>query len=425
MERILKILCVFAAVAGFIACADKPEISDYIDPEELRYAGKANDLAYFAGYDRLLLQFVLSPDPNVNKAVIYWDLRADSTLVDINRAALTTDTINCLIENLPENTYSFEIFTYDIFGNRSVPAYLTARTYGIRYVSGLLNRQTTNVLYNEQTFALTVNWSDSIAKSLGTNIEYTALDDVQHKVFVGNTDTKTVLENVNIALPVMLQTLFVPEPEAIDNFGPEPEKVIDPETMSQDIPKPYAIYHVSGFDPDITYQPDESSAKNCLWDGKIGTMATPLWNLSWAVQMGYCTVYTSPADASQPTWMTFDIGARARLQQFHLNHYWPFAYSCMQQWELYAFNGSGAPTAADGWNNWIKIGEYDNSSVGSTDHNAKNAQQDAYYAAGEGFEFQREEVPVARYYRVKCLKNWDNQGIFTLGEISFRKYMFE
>jgi len=425
MKKIVKLLCLFSVVAYFAACDKKPEISDYVDAEELRYAGKANDLAYFAGYDRILLQFILGPDPNVCKAVIYWNLRADSTMIDFDRATLSSDTINKLIENLPENTYSFEIFTYDIFGNRSVPAYLTARTYGIRYVSGLFNRQVTSVNYNEQTFALTVNLGDSISKSIESKLSYTTVDKVEKEIVVSNTTAQVVIENVNIALPITLQTQFIPEPEAIDLFGPTPEQVIDAATIAQEVAKPYALYKVAGFDSDFEYQPDENSAKNCLWDNKIGTIATPLLSYSWAVQLGYNTIQTTSTDLTAPTWMTFDLGSPARLQYFRLNHFWPFAYTCLKQWELYAFTGSAAPTAADGWNNWVKIGEYDNSSVGSTLHNTKNTQQDAAYAAGESFEFEREDVPVARYYRVKCVKNWENQGIFTLGEVTFKKYLFE
>jgi len=70
-------------------------------------------------------------DPKIVSCRIYWDLgtRYEEVPVDMSGGAFRIEKEI----TLPENTYNFDIYTYDAAGNRSVPVNVSSKTYGEQY----------------------------------------------------------------------------------------------------------------------------------------------------------------------------------------------------------------------------------------------------------------------------------------------------
>lgn len=417
MKELFKILSILSIVF-FVSCSDYVDYEkDHTNGEEIRYAGKANDPAYFAGHNRIEVKYVLGPDPNINKSVIYWNLRADSITVSINRAELANDTITRIIEGLPENTYSFEIYNYDKFGNKSVPTYLTAKSYGNKYIANLYDRNVTSYEAASLGGDLKINWGDSVMKSVGVRVEYMNQDDKKVEKFVENTETSTILEEVNMEKPIKYQTLHIPEPNAIDTFTIDPaEIIIDRTKVVLEMPKPYASAFVSGFDS------SNNNGFAALWNGKWGLTFDQNWGGEpWAGEAGWGTFETYvPTGGETSTWLTVDVKEYIKVYRYRTGFYWPYMAHCPQISELWAYTGTGAPTAADGWNNWVKLGTIDNSYL--TPELMKTQ-----YGLGDNIYFDADDVPKARYYRLNCVKNWDNRAdrskiILCIAEMTFWAY---
>src|SRR5699024_7711205 len=121
-------------------------------------------------------KWLIVGDPTIRKAVIYWNNRADSMVVPIDKDnSAGIDTMDVFIDNLSEGTYSFEVFTFDQYGNRSVEANTSGKVYGDSYANSLLTRIVENNSYLDNS--LNIQWgAPADASSLGVEIEYTDTD---------------------------------------------------------------------------------------------------------------------------------------------------------------------------------------------------------------------------------------------------------
>lgn len=192
-----------------------------------------------------------------------------------------------------------------------------------------------------------------------------------------------------------------------------------------------AHYMVTGFDTQFT----QSAANDpkYLWDNEWSkTYAGGNTTSPWANDVGYrnfSSGFTNgvmgTATEANPCWITFELGYPIKLSQYKHHYYYPFFGNCPLYWELWAYTGEGAPTAAEKWDNWVKIGEGNSNSL-PTRGDADQSARIAAYPIGETLTFDKNTVPKARYYRFKCVENWQwkngevtdaRRANFSLGEI--------
>lgn len=290
MKNLIKTTILGIAVLAAACSGPIDPFEEFTDGEEIRYAGKANELSYTTGKNRLAINFTLSPDPNISEAKIFWDMQKESVTVPIDRSALSDDIVSQVIENLPENTYNFEVRTYDKFGNSSVPAYVTAKTYGPMYEATLATRGVAEIKGTNARKDVLLTLGDTIPAnySAGTEITYfrTSGEKVVEIVPNSEPNAKGVPEQVNAytmtdfdySRPALLRSLFTPEENSLDVFASKTvELAIDKATVpvnTYQIPKPYASYYIEGF--------DQESTKNAsaLWDGSC----TCVWAATSAIR---------------------------------------------------------------------------------------------------------------------------------------------
>jgi hypothetical protein len=338
---------------------------------------------------------------------------------------MTSDTVSYIFDNMPENIYSFKIYNIDRYGNKSVASYLTAKSYGARFAGNLPDRICTG--YEALNFDrdISLDFGSVVDKLIGVFVTYTHRTEGEKNIWLSNDENRIVLPKVDVSSPVTARTAYLPEPSAIDTFFSAPVQLFDPDNLSLAVSNSsFAAYKVDGFD--TNYDSDPSILWNGVWSiGYPG--GNPDWNTVWAEHPVWYTCFLTPW-SNQATWFTFEVGTKVKLAKYQHHYYYPFYSNCPLYWEIWAFTGGGAPTAADGWNNWEKIGE------GNTDHlpNMDAADQSARVAAyplGETITFSRNNTPTAQYYRFKCVENWryksvwDFGGDFSLSEILLWVYL--
>lgn len=421
MKNLFVFLAMISCCLTWMSCEDKIDPLTFIGNGELRYPGKVNNVQYLAGENRLRIQVNFGPDPNVDKMIVFWNMKKDSSIVHVDRASLIDNKMEVLIDNLPESVYNFEIYTYDKFNNRSVPVYLTGRTYGTRYTSVLNNRVLKNYEASNEDGDLKFFWGDSIIYSSGLNVIFMDNEDKERSVFVSNKESTTELKNVNSRKEITLSTLFSPEPNAIDTFRSEVKMALDLKKLFVEIAKPYASGYVDGFD-----SPNNNGWNN-LWNNNWGktfnqnTSGTP-----WATEAGWGTFETRDLSADKSvkeTWFTVDLKQSVRVARYRTGFYWPYMYGAPKETELWAYTGSGTPTAAGGWDNWVKIGTINNAQFLLT-----AADMAREYPLGDNIYTDFMTVPSSRYYRVKVTENWESRqnqsrGTTVIAEVTFWKYV--
>ncbi|WP_298648084.1 DUF4998 domain-containing protein [uncultured Proteiniphilum sp.] len=202
--------------AGFLSCGDMDDTYRHFwqDGEKV-YPAPADSLKIFTGKNRVGISWRIFGDPNVNMTKIFWNNRSDSLQIPIEPKQ---DSAYIVIDNLAEGSYSFEVFTYDQKGNRSVPRNGIGTVYGDTYARTLLPRFLQSALYAEDTLKITWgNMGDN--SSIGSELYYRNISGTQKKLMIKNNAETTIILDYDSESggPVTYRTIYVP-PMSIDTF---------------------------------------------------------------------------------------------------------------------------------------------------------------------------------------------------------------
>jgi hypothetical protein len=206
----------FFAAFSIISCSDMTDdYKKYLEGGEIIYPAKADSLEAHPGKNRIELQWLLLSDPSVSSAIVYWNAGRDSQNVILNRTPGVTDTIRVMIENLEEGTYTFEIYTFNEDGNRSVGSEITGNALGERFESSLLN-EFYSLNYNSNKGGF-ITWSSDQDDVIGFELNYKTNEGNPGKVFVSKGDSVFSLPDFDHVSPVTYRTAFFPL-LAVDTF---------------------------------------------------------------------------------------------------------------------------------------------------------------------------------------------------------------
>src|SRR5690606_30464708 len=133
---------------GFMlfSCTKMDDYKKYIDKAEIIYIGKPDALQVFAGRERVKLQWLIISDSKVSSAMIYRSNKTKERKIDIKRGT-GVDTVQTIIEGLNQGFHSFEVFTMDDEGNRSISVFASGMVYGENYEQSLPNLSVEGVKY--------------------------------------------------------------------------------------------------------------------------------------------------------------------------------------------------------------------------------------------------------------------------------------
>lgn len=224
MKQIIKsVFPVLAFISLLFAasCSDMDDYLKYTDGKEKLYTGKVDSVKFRSGDNRIVFQGLLIADPKIVKVKVYWNMRNDSLIMDINRS-VGIDTLDVSLP-LSEGTYNFEVFTFDSDGNSSIAVNASGTSYGNDYKESLYNR----VVKKAEKIGsdVTVDWYNGDETSPFTRIYYTDQGGEERIVDVRPSEKQTILSNYKEYTKFKMQTYFLPDEFAIDTFKTEFEYV--------------------------------------------------------------------------------------------------------------------------------------------------------------------------------------------------------
>ncbi len=231
MKQLLYIM--IGIVWCLSSCKEMDSIyEEYIIPNGIIYPGKALNPIVYAGKNRVKISWLKGADPKVVKARIYWNNYTDSVNVDV---PANQDTISVILENLPENTYSFFIRTFDGKGNVSVPVEVIGTSYGERYQAGILNRAINNAIITGTTIKVDWGTIDTLS-AYATEVRYTNAAGELETLYAMSNQSVSTITDIKKGTTFLYRTLYVPNHLAIDtfytNFIENTEYLIDRNQMS-------------------------------------------------------------------------------------------------------------------------------------------------------------------------------------------------
>lgn len=194
----------------------------------------------FAGDNRIRFRYWIS-DPRARHIKIHWSSGRDSLIVPVvpqYPAGAYELTLEAPHKTIAENNYTFQWVTWDNLGNRSTVFEKNASVYGSRYRARLTSKIVSNLEFPGND--LTLHWAaPTNANDIGVELTYTGRDGLSRVEYVSNSDMsytvevsgvertryKNTLPDVDLTKGVSYQTLYLPEPTAIDTFRTESARV--------------------------------------------------------------------------------------------------------------------------------------------------------------------------------------------------------
>lgn len=401
MKKIVTVLLII--VGGFIwSC--RPEDQDYkkfLQGKEIIYPGVPGNPNSRPGNLRAELLWNPSPDPSIEKYLIYWNNKADSTIFTSNDHN-PADTLRVVIPDLNEYTYSFVIYSVDGSGNRSIPLDINnVKVYGPNYKSGLVNRTINSA--NPYTVTadgnLTLHFNPldtaaerfSYAYNITTDILYTNRSGMQAQLRLAPTTNDILLTDYLGGTTLQYHSSYVPVPGAIDTFY-----VANAETfpqISSEAACNKSLFAKVKLPGDLSPYQQETDIDR-LWDGSVGPQ-------------GYPDIFHSDGSGQLPKALTFDMG---KIYS-NITAVEETGRNCchnpndIEVWGI--ANISNAATTLDpnnaGWpdemvsKGWIKLGEIKRTDDGS---------------ALMKFTMSNINTPV-RYIRLRIISNVDGDNTYT------------
>jgi len=210
----------------FGSCTSMDEYyKEFIPLADKIYPGKVDSVEVYPGYNRLVINSLLSYDPEVVKLRIYWQNRKDSITIDI----ISSDIGNrkeVLLSQMEEGPYSFELVTYDAMDNNSVISEGFGRSFGDKYISTLNNRIIKESGVNSEDIPY-VKWMQISSETLiGAKVFYQDQQGEIRVILSPVEDELTLLPNYVFGDTVRYCAMYMPDVTAIDTFYSEEKWIV-------------------------------------------------------------------------------------------------------------------------------------------------------------------------------------------------------
>ncbi|HAZ02059.1 MAG: hypothetical protein A2W90_09140 [Bacteroidetes bacterium GWF2_42_66] len=417
IHRLLKFagfLAIMYAITIHLSSCDKmtDNYQEFLEGGEIVYPGKADSLKVFPGKYRIGLSWLITSDPTITSAIVFWNNKKDSTLVPITRTS-GIDTVNVILENLQELPYTFNVVTLDSKGNRSINTEIIGTVYGDIYRKRLLNRAINGFAYSE-TNMLTIKWVTADKGTLGEEILYTDLNGVSRTVICDVNSDQAQLEKYNPASGFSYTTVFTPDSMAIDTFKTAFE-IVKPEIkkVEKEINRElFSLYELPG---DYSVPNGASNTVDKIWK-----------NPKTLSESG--TYISKVSGHAMPQWFTIDLGAVYELSRIKLfqrglgegtNVTRLYAGGNLMEFEVWGSlnpdpNYNPDDHNGDFGNSWVllqscSVNRPSGNTVPAGATRGDNSAADIA-AAVAGHAYILENAKEIRYIRIKAIKNWDSAG---------------
>ena len=189
------------ALTAMWACT--PQDSEYKELYDgaigVDYPQMAFNLTVEAGYQTAKLSWDAPVSPTCKEAVVYWNNKADSLVVNLADQKNKSDRrVSVVLDDLPEGDYTFEVVIKDSVGNCSRASQVLASVVGPSIFASLANRMVNAASLSEINNAAVVQWGDKTNQSVYSEFRYYNNEGRQTTVKVGNSDNKTIIKDLDM-----------------------------------------------------------------------------------------------------------------------------------------------------------------------------------------------------------------------------------
>ncbi|MDR2472985.1 MAG: discoidin domain-containing protein [Tannerella sp.] len=224
----ISIIVSILSVVGILSsCSNMNDMHDkYLRDGETTYVGRVDSVLYSAGRERVKIHYWVT-DPRVKELRLLWNQKRDSLVVPVPEHQ-PLDALEVIIGDgkgvIAEGNHNFFFFSHDNRGHRSVVFETLINVYGQQYQDRILSRSVieTQVADNDVTVVFS---GASSNEEVGIEMTYTNLDNKTITAFFPDAGTEIKLQNVDFSKGLSFQTLYLPEPTAIDTFRTTAERI--------------------------------------------------------------------------------------------------------------------------------------------------------------------------------------------------------
>lgn len=219
-SRIKALFALLLVALLYTACTKQDDFKKFVEGGEISYTGKLDSVKMFSGDSRVVLKGLFLADPKVVKCKITWNNGKDSVVLPVVKKN-AIDTLVYSISNVAEGLQNFTIYTYDKAGNKSVPVYANARSYGNRYKAFSFNRPISSATADASTGKGIVSWlgMDRLTGVFATEVQYTSTNNVIKKIRTKIDSTSTAIPDLKAGTDIQYRTLFLPDTSCVDTFA--------------------------------------------------------------------------------------------------------------------------------------------------------------------------------------------------------------
>lgn len=328
MKIINKLFLIIISVTILYSCEDFMDIhKEFIEGGEIIYSPKPDSVSFVAGKNRILFKGWMYNAVNVKTLNILWNNGTDSISIPVSFKT-ELDSIEVMLPDMPEKSYTFNIYSIDNFGHRSLSVTNFGSSYGEFYESSLVDRRIKNVGLTDKEG--TVEWFSAPEGLVFNEIRYVQNNGETSTVRMPADEYVTVLSPSPAANSEFeYRSLYIPEEESVDTFYTAWEKhsVLFPATYLYDRSE-WKVLQVSD------EKESDGGGMNTLIDGDLGTY----WHSQWG------------PDIPLPHWAIIDMASPKKIAYFDV--YRRSGSTDTKTIQLFVSNTSD-PNSTD----WIKIGE--------------------------------------------------------------------
>lgn len=217
-NRIKAFFALLLVAVLYTACTKQNDFKKFVEGGEISYTGKLDSVKMFSGDSRVVLKGLFLADPKVVKCKITWNNGQDSVVLPVVKKN-AVDTLVYSIPNVAEGLQNFTIYTYDKVGNKSVPVYANARSYGDRYKASLSNRGI-SLAQTSSDGVTKIDWlgMDRLTGVFATEVQYVNNSNQTVTIKTPIDSTSTILKNFKTSSTIKYRTLFLPDTSCVDTF---------------------------------------------------------------------------------------------------------------------------------------------------------------------------------------------------------------
>lgn len=217
MKRIYSLLAFILCVSVLSSCDDFMDVhKEYIEDGEIIYAPKPDTISFVAGKERILFHCRTYNAPNVKSVDIYWNDGLDSLIIPVSLGA-GYDSLNVVLDNMPEKSYTFNVHTTDHFGHVSLSVTNFGSSYGSSYQSTLNDRRIKAISLLDTGGV--IDWYSSMEGLVRNEVRYTRKDGTEALACLPAGEYSVTCPDVQSGSTFEYRSLYIPEEEAIDTFA--------------------------------------------------------------------------------------------------------------------------------------------------------------------------------------------------------------